>query len=73
LRKCRSHSSLQACAEDLSEFEEWKPLSHDLGPCEVKHGIEVSVANLQGDGIGNPALAAAFRLRKQQRRQFGQW
>ena len=60
-------------AEDLSEFEEWKPLSHDLGPCEVKHGIEVSVANLHGDGIGNPALAAAFRLRKQQRRQFGQW
>src|SRR5207249_1092346 len=59
-------------AEDLSEFDEWKPLLHDLGPCEVKHGIEVSVANLHSDGVGNPALPAAFRLRKQQRRR-GPW
>src|SRR6202790_5090736 len=25
-------------AEDLGEYEQWRPLLHDLGACEVKHG-----------------------------------
>jgi class 3 adenylate cyclase len=25
-------------AEDLEEYEQWRPLLHDLGLCEVKHG-----------------------------------
>src|SRR6266513_4654879 len=30
-------------AEDLEEYERWRPLLHDLGSCEVKHGVRVSV------------------------------
>src|SRR5213075_2220602 len=30
-------------AEDLDEYEQWRPLLHDLGTCEVKHGVRVSV------------------------------
>ena len=30
-------------AEDLEEYEHWRPLLHDLGTCEVKHGARVSV------------------------------
>src|SRR5438270_2816558 len=41
-------------AEDLEEYEKWRPLLHDLGPCEVKHGVRVSIVNLYGDQIGNP-------------------
>ena len=26
-------------AEDLEEYEQWRPLLHDLGTCEVKHGV----------------------------------
>src|SRR6266480_3000237 len=33
-------------AEDLEEYERWRPLLHDLGSCEVKHGMRVSVVNL---------------------------
>src|SRR5216683_1709293 len=33
-------------AEDLEEYERWRPLLHDLGECEVKHGVRVSVVNL---------------------------
>src|SRR5512133_922339 len=33
-------------AEDLAEFEEWRPLLHDLGTCEVKHGVQVAIVNL---------------------------
>src|SRR5467141_3233692 len=33
-------------AEDLKEYEQWRPLLHDLGSCEVKHGARISVVNL---------------------------
>ena len=28
-------------AEDFEEYEHWRPLLHDLGACEVKHGMRV--------------------------------
>jgi hypothetical protein len=43
-------------AEDLEEYEKWRPLLHDLGTCEMKHGICVSVVNLYADEVGNPQL-----------------
>src|SRR5882757_6895057 len=33
-------------AEDLAEYEHWRPLLHDLGTCEVKHGLRISITNL---------------------------
>src|SRR5216117_1652919 len=33
-------------AEDLEEYEQWRPLLHDLGSCEVKHGMHVAIVNL---------------------------
>src|SRR5438094_9942014 len=33
-------------AEDLEEYEKWRPLLHDLGTCEVKHGVRVGITNL---------------------------
>src|SRR5712672_2409595 len=33
-------------AEALEEYEHWRPLLHDLGTCEVKHGMRVSIVNL---------------------------
>ncbi len=43
-------------AEDLEEYDEWRPLLHDLGECEVKHGVRVSLANLYTEELGNPAI-----------------
>jgi TolB-like protein/Tfp pilus assembly protein PilF len=43
-------------AEDLEEYEQWRPLLHDLGAFEVKHGVRVSVTNLYSDEVGNPNL-----------------
>src|ERR1700738_428009 len=43
-------------AEDLEEYERWRPLLHDLGPCEVKHGVRVTIVNLYADQVGNPKL-----------------
>src|SRR5437667_5458497 len=54
-------------AEDLEEYEQWRPLLHDLGTCEVKHGMRVGVTNLYSDGIGNPQLPKKFQALKKHR------
>src|ERR1700731_2643902 len=51
-------------AEDLEEYEKWRPLLHDLGSCEVKHGVRVSIVNLYGDQIGNPLPPKKFQALK---------
>src|SRR6516165_986403 len=43
-------------AEDLEEYPHWRPHLHELGECEVKHGVRVSVVNLFTAELGNPAL-----------------
>ena len=54
-------------AEDLSEFEEWRPLLHDLGSCEVKHGMQIAIVNLWSDDVGNPQIPQKFQALKKQR------
>src|SRR5881396_2680186 len=43
-------------AEDLEQYPHWQPHLHELGECEVKHGIRVSVVNLYTAELGNPAV-----------------
>jgi TolB-like protein/class 3 adenylate cyclase/Tfp pilus assembly protein PilF len=43
-------------AEDLEEYEQWRPLLHDLGSCEVKHGVRVTIVSLYDDQFGNATL-----------------
>jgi TolB-like protein/lipoprotein NlpI len=47
-------------AEDLEQDDRWRPLLHDLGTCEVKHGVRVGVTNLYSDEVGNPHLPKKF-------------
>lgn len=54
-------------AEDLAEFEEWRPLLYDLGTCEVKHGLQLGIVNLWSDEIGNPRLPEKFEALKKHR------
>ncbi len=48
-------------AEDLEEYEHWQPHLHDLGECEVKHGVRVHVVNLYTDELGNPEVPEKFK------------
>ena len=59
-------------AEDLEEYERWRPLLHDLGSCDVKHGVRVSVVNLYSDQFGNPKLPQTFET-VQKRRTRLRW
>ena len=51
-------------ADDLEAYERWRPLLHDLGQCEVKHGVRVHVANLYSDEVGNSHLPKKFQALK---------
>src|SRR5215472_6503339 len=52
-------------AEDLEQYPRWRSYLHDLGECEVKHGVRVGLVNFYGDEIGN--AAAPTRLAAQKR------
>ena len=43
-------------AEDLEQHDRWRPLLHDLGSCEVKHGVRIDLSNLYSVEVGNPNL-----------------
>src|ERR1700720_1334105 len=51
-------------ADDLGEYEHWRPLLHDLGECEVKHGMRISIVNLHADQVGNPQLPKKLQALK---------
>src|SRR5436190_10302483 len=42
-------------ADDLVQYRHWQPYLHDLGECEVKHGLRLHLFNLFKDGGGNAA------------------
>src|SRR6059058_6047028 len=49
-------------AEDLAQYRHWQPYLHDLGDCQVKHDVTVSVVNLYTNEAGNSALPAKFAI-----------
>jgi hypothetical protein len=57
-------------AEDLEQYDHWRPLLHDLGEREVKHGIRVRVVNLYSDEVGNAQLPEKFEVLQKRRVQW---
>jgi TolB-like protein len=54
-------------AEDLEEYEQWRPLLHDLGSCKVKHGVRIGIASLYDSEIGNSQLPKKLQAVKRHR------
>jgi serine/threonine-protein kinase len=54
-------------ADDLGQYPRWRSFLHELGECEVKHGVRVDVINFYGDGIGNPQVPGRFQILKKHR------
>jgi TolB-like protein/class 3 adenylate cyclase/Tfp pilus assembly protein PilF len=48
-------------AEDLEQYRQWQPHLHDLGECEVKHGVQMSAINFYTDEMGNPEVPEKFK------------
>src|SRR5437867_4438731 len=51
-------------AEDLAQYRHWQPYLHELGECEVKHGLRLHLFNLYKDGLGNPQVPGKLRRRR---------
>jgi serine/threonine-protein kinase len=54
-------------ADDLGQYPRWRSFLHELGECEVKHGVRVDVINFYGDGLGNPQVPRRFQILKKHR------
>jgi TolB-like protein/lipoprotein NlpI len=52
-------------AEDLEHYPRWQPYLHELGECEVKHGVRVHVVNFYDAEVGNPAVPERFKQARQ--------
>src|ERR1700719_2983878 len=50
-------------ADDLEQYPQWRSYLHDLGECEVKHGVRIGIVNLYSGEVGNPAIPAKLRTR----------
>jgi serine/threonine-protein kinase len=51
-------------ADDLADYRRWQPYVHDLGECEVKHGLRLHLFNLYKDNLGNPQVPEKLKRRK---------
>ncbi len=51
----------QHVADDLVQYRQWAPRLHDLGDCEVKHGVRIHLVNLYAEPLGNAALPQKFQ------------
>ena len=54
-------------AEDLEQHPRWRPYLHDLGECEVKHGMRIGIASLYNDAVGNPQLPSKLEAVRKHR------
>jgi serine/threonine-protein kinase len=54
-------------AEDLGQYRHWQPYLHDLGECEMKHGLRLHLFNLYKDGLGNPHIPDRLKRRGRKR------
>src|SRR6266699_1068899 len=58
-------------AEDLTQYRHWQPYLHDLGECEVKHGLRLHLVNLYKDNLGNPHLPGKLKRRRRWKQTSG--
>src|SRR4029453_9251439 len=58
-------------AEDLAEYPHWQPHLHDLGECEVKHGLRLHLFSLYKDNLGNPQVPEKLKRRRRWKQTSG--
>jgi TolB-like protein/class 3 adenylate cyclase/Flp pilus assembly protein TadD len=51
-------------AVNLAEYRQWRSCLHDLGECEVKHGLRLHLFNLYKENLGNQQVPEKLKGRK---------
>src|SRR6266478_5716158 len=52
-------------ADDLEQYPQWRSELHDLGECEVKHGVRIHAVNFYTGDVGNPEVPEKFQKTKE--------
>jgi adenylate cyclase len=55
-------------AEDLEHYPRWQAHLHDLGECEVKHGVRLHIFNLFSEDFGEALVPVRFSVQQAQER-----
>jgi TolB-like protein/Tfp pilus assembly protein PilF len=55
--------------EDLEHYPRWRQYLHELGDCEVKHGLRIGIVNLANQEAGNAQLPRKFQAIRKHRAQ----
>jgi TolB-like protein/integral membrane sensor domain MASE1/class 3 adenylate cyclase/Tfp pilus assembly protein PilF len=58
-------------AEDLAQYRHWQPWLHDLGECEVKHGLRLHLFNLCKENLGNLQVPEKLGRRRRWKQESG--
>jgi TolB-like protein/class 3 adenylate cyclase/Tfp pilus assembly protein PilF len=58
-------------ADDLAQYRHWQPYFHDLGECEVKHGLRLHLFNLYKENLGNPQIPEKLKRGRRWKRTSG--
>ncbi len=64
LWRCRAYSFIRAYSGRFGQYRHWQPYLHDLGECEVKHGLRLHLFNLYKDNLGNPQVPEKLKRGK---------
>jgi hypothetical protein len=59
-------------ADDLEQYPEWRDNLHDLGSCEVKHGVKLHLVSLWNNDLGNSTTPSKLLAQRGQSRRR-QW
>lgn len=54
----------QHVADHLVQYRQWVSHLHDLGECEIKHGVRLHVFCLCTEEVGNPAVPEKLKKRR---------
>jgi TolB-like protein/Tfp pilus assembly protein PilF len=55
-------------ADDLAQYEKWRPYLCDLGDVEIKHGVKIDIVSFCFDGVGNSGLPDKIKQRRRQQK-----
>ncbi len=60
----------QRIADDLAQYDRWRPLLHNLGEVELKHGVRLGIVSLYNAEFGNAAIPAKIKQAQEERAAF---
>jgi TolB-like protein/class 3 adenylate cyclase len=60
----------QRIADDLAQYGRWRPMLHNLGEVELKHGVRLGIVSLHNGEFGNASIPARIKQAREEGAAF---